>query len=48
MWAELKKRLGKYKLEIQLEILWEVIEKEWYSIPNDSVIGLYKSFADAY
>jgi len=42
MWAELKKRLIKYH-PIQMENLWEVIEKEWYSIPNDYVIELYKS-----
>ena len=42
MWAELKNKLSKYH-PIQKENLWEVIEKEWYSIPNDYVTGLYKS-----
>jgi len=41
MWAELK-RLSKYH-PIQKENLWEVIEKEWYWIPNDYVIGLYET-----
>jgi len=41
MWAGLKKRLSKYH-PIQKENLWEVIEKEWYLIPNDYVIILYK------
>ena len=44
MWAELKKRLSKYH-SIQKENLLEVIEKDWYSIPNDYVIGLYNSLS---
>jgi len=42
MWAELKKRLGKYH-PIPKEDLWAVIEKEWYAIPNAYVRSLYAS-----
>jgi len=42
MWAELKKKIAKHT-PISKNELWDVVQREWYAIPDDYVRTLYQS-----
>ncbi len=42
MWDELKRRISFFK-PITLDELWEVAQREWKAIPNESICKLYDS-----
>ena len=42
VWSILKAKVSKHKCTTR-DALWEALCKEWYAIPNDIIIGLYKT-----
>ena len=42
MWALLKKNIRKHHLILK-DDLWQVVQEEWYAIPNEYITSLYES-----